>query len=188
MCSLLSHRSLLAAQAAVPRQDMAVVTGTRNFVRLFGSTISLAIGAALVNNSLRTTLFRLALSPELASTILNDPTAINDGAVRAQLAPGQRDAIINGYLSGFRNVFYMTIACQLVAFLSAVLLIEEHGLDRDDDRAQKDRSKAMLLAKKAKRRARKETGDADLEAAEGEKEKDGAEEDEKDGKGDENRQ
>lgn len=156
---------------------MAVVTGTRNFVRLFGSTIALAIGGALINNALRSTLAALALAPSLAKTLLDDPTAVNDPVVSDALTPAQRSAIVDGYLRGFRSVFYMTVACQLVAFLAAVLLIDQHDLNRDDDRAQKDRSRAMIQERKARRREGEADADADLEAAntEVEKEKEGAE-------------
>jgi hypothetical protein len=60
---------------------MAVVTGVRNFVRLFGSTLSLAIAASIVNNTLRVALATLSLSDEQVQTIVNDPTSINKGTL-----------------------------------------------------------------------------------------------------------
>jgi hypothetical protein len=42
------HRSLLAAQAAVPRHEMAVVTGVRNFLRIMGSTLALAVAGTCI--------------------------------------------------------------------------------------------------------------------------------------------
>lgn len=39
--------SLLAAQAAVPRHEVAVVTGVRNFVRLLGATLVLAVAGII---------------------------------------------------------------------------------------------------------------------------------------------
>lgn len=45
--------SLIAIQACVARKDMAVATGTRNFLRIFGGTIALAACAAILNNTTR---------------------------------------------------------------------------------------------------------------------------------------
>lgn len=45
--------SLVAIQASVVRKDMAVATGTRNFVRLLGGTVALAGCAAILNNTVR---------------------------------------------------------------------------------------------------------------------------------------
>ncbi|KIK80219.1 hypothetical protein PAXRUDRAFT_244285 [Paxillus rubicundulus Ve08.2h10] len=66
----------VAAQASVSRKDMSVVTAVRNFVRMFGGTLSLAIGSTLINNSLRTALSSLALTPSAIATIIDDPTIL----------------------------------------------------------------------------------------------------------------
>ncbi|ORY25555.1 major facilitator superfamily domain-containing protein [Naematelia encephala] len=44
---------LIAVQASVAQSEMAVATGARNFFRLLGGTISLAVCAAILNGSLR---------------------------------------------------------------------------------------------------------------------------------------
>lgn len=45
--------NLIAIQAAVKRSEMAVATGTRNFVRLLGGTVALAACAAILNNTVK---------------------------------------------------------------------------------------------------------------------------------------
>ena len=45
--------NLIAIQASVKRSEMAVATGTRNFVRLLGGTVTLAACAAILNNTVR---------------------------------------------------------------------------------------------------------------------------------------
>lgn len=45
--------SLIAIQASVKRADMAVATGARNFIRLLGGTIALAVCAAILNNTVK---------------------------------------------------------------------------------------------------------------------------------------
>jgi hypothetical protein len=42
--------TLVAIQAALPRHEMAVVTSSRNFLRMVGSTLAIAATAALLNN------------------------------------------------------------------------------------------------------------------------------------------
>lgn len=44
---------LIAMQANVERKDMAVVTATRNFLRLLGGTVALAACSAILNNTVR---------------------------------------------------------------------------------------------------------------------------------------
>jgi hypothetical protein len=131
---------------------MAVATGMRAFVRLFGSTLGLAIAGALVNNALRTALAPLGLSAATQAAVLDDPTAIH-GALGAQLSVGQRAAIVDGYTRGFRAVFDMTLACQAIGLASVVLLVGQHDLDRDNDDAHKHRGvseKADVEAAEAK--------------------------------------
>lgn len=152
--------SLIAAQAAVPRHEMAVVTGVRNFVRLFGSTLSLAIAASIVNNTLRAALATLSLSDEQVQTIVNDPTSINKGTL--SLTEEQRAVIIQGYTTGFQRMFYMTVTCTAIAFIASVTMIGQHELNRADDKQLKNEVKARLKAKKAAKQGR--TIDDDMEA------------------------
>lgn len=44
---------LIAIQACLPRHEMAVATSTRNFLRLLGGTISLAVCSAILNNTIK---------------------------------------------------------------------------------------------------------------------------------------
>ncbi|TFK50126.1 MFS general substrate transporter [Heliocybe sulcata] len=157
--------SLIACQAAVPRRDMAVVTGVRMFVRLFGSTITLAICATIINNTLRAALQTLSLSADQISAILNDPTIINAGSYYTStitLSDADRSAIITGYSKGFRRVFYFTVAYTAVATLAALFLIQHHDLKRPDDDELKKAAEDLLKQKKLSKRG---TGvrDSDLE-------------------------
>ncbi|KAJ3552656.1 hypothetical protein NM688_g4034 [Phlebia brevispora] len=150
--------SLLAAQAAVPRHEMAVVTGVRNFVRLFGSTIALAICASIINNQLRAAIGPLGLSTDIIFDLTNDPTIIND-PTRLSLTPHQRTVIIAGYTKGFHSVFYLTTACCVIAFLSAVFFIDQLELNRADDKDLKRKTKEEMMRKKMAKQMEK-----DLEA------------------------
>lgn len=48
-----TQTSLVAIQAAVKRNEMAVVTGARNYLRMLGSTLAVAVSATIVNNVVR---------------------------------------------------------------------------------------------------------------------------------------
>jgi hypothetical protein len=54
--------SLVAIQAAVKRNEMAVATGARNFLRLLGGTIALAAASAILNNSVKLVTFQRCIS------------------------------------------------------------------------------------------------------------------------------
>ncbi|EPQ54241.1 MFS general substrate transporter [Gloeophyllum trabeum ATCC 11539] len=158
ICGLASgftfQTSLIACQAAVPRHDMAVVTGVRMFVRLFGSTITLAICATIINNTLRTALQPLNLSSDQLSAILNDPTIINANSYSTstiQLSDADRSAIVAGYSKGFTRVFYLTVAYTIIATLAAVFLIQQHELKRADDDELKKAAEELLRQKKMRK-------------------------------------
>lgn len=130
---------------------MAVVTGVRNFVRLFGSTIALAICASLVNNTLRTAIRPLGLSADQIAALLNDPTIVKDPSALALDAHG-RAVVIAGYTKGFHSVFYLTVACTGVAFLASVFMIEQHELNRADDQELKKQAKEELMRRKLEKK------------------------------------
>jgi hypothetical protein len=135
---------------------MAVVTGIRHFLRLWGSSIALAVCAALVNNTLRTGLNGLGFDELQISEILNDPTVINHAA--SNFTAEHRQMIIDSYTVGFRRIFYMTSACIAVAFFASLFLIKQHELERADDKEIKSDVKERLRIKKEEKRARKADG------------------------------
>ncbi|KDQ59098.1 hypothetical protein JAAARDRAFT_652302 [Jaapia argillacea MUCL 33604] len=138
--------SLIACQAAVPRHEMAVVTGVRMFLKIFGSTITLAISSSIINNTLKTALYALDLTAAQIDVILNDPTTINTSEF--SLGPDAKQMIVAGYTKGFRGVFYTTVAYTAVAFIASVLLIGHHELNRDDDAVLKQAGKERFKSKK----------------------------------------
>ncbi|CAK3919492.1 mfs drug transporter [Lecanosticta acicola] len=125
--------SLIAIQAGVARQDMAVVTCTRNFVRNLGSTLGLAVAATLINSTLRPDLTRLGLPVQ---EVINGPDTY-----LASLAAGNREevrqAILSSYSQGFRRIFYLNAALSSLAVVVAWFMIPQIGLDRQDDAALK---------------------------------------------------
>lgn len=123
--------SLIAIQAGVARQDMAVVTCTRNFVRNLGSTLGMAVSATLVNSSLRSA---LAGSGVASNDFIDDPAAavnsLPDGSDKKLL----EEAALNAYASGFRRMFYLNAALAALGCVLATWLIPQLGLERPDDK------------------------------------------------------
>lgn len=140
-------RSLLAVQAAVARQDMAVVTAVTGFIRILGSTIFLAICASLVNNTLRGALKPLGLTLVQVDAIVDDPTVINHLST-LNLDEASRAAVVAGYAQGFKRVFYLTVASMGVAFFACLFLVEQHALSREDDDELKRQAKEEFQRKK----------------------------------------
>lgn len=129
--------SLIAIQAGVPRQDMAVVTCTRNFVRNLGSTLGLAISATLVNSSLRSALSGIGVQ---SAEFIDDPATaldrVSDSSQRSMI----EKVTVEAYAVGFRRMFYLNAALAGLACILAIWLIPQIGLDRPDDDALREKS------------------------------------------------
>jgi len=139
----------VAAQASVPRRDMSVVTAVRNFVRLMGGTLTLPIGAAIINNSLRASMDNLNLSTQVINSIIDDPTILAPNSSLTQLlGPIIRQQILAGYIKGFRTLFILNAAFSALATVASVLLIKHHELTRADEAQLKE--EAILAEKNRK--------------------------------------
>ncbi|SCV67788.1 BQ2448_5399 [Microbotryum intermedium] len=165
--------SLVAVQAAVQRADMSVATSTRNFLRSFGGTLSLAIASTIINNTLKHTLLPQAFSNSLIGKVIDSPTEIwrattVDGEILFALSPQEKSEIIAAYVKGFRVVFIMFASFQAFNFVITVIFMERLNLVRKDEEALKERGTQMLEERKRKKRAKQ--GLKDLEKAEEEPE------------------
>ncbi|KAK4701011.1 hypothetical protein P7C70_g5223, partial [Phenoliferia sp. Uapishka_3] len=184
--------TMVAAQAAVNRSEMSVVTSVRNFLRSLGGALALALAAAIINNTLRSELIKLPGFPStLIDSIIDDSTGIwrpsaTSGSELYDLSAEQKADIISAFVKGFHTMFRGTVVLVvhprmiytdlleispsvLMDSLAAVFLIKRISLSRADEAALKDKGKAWV-----EHRKQKGTKDADLErneAAEEEKER-----------------
>jgi len=142
--------SLSALQAAVPRSDVSVATGFRNFVRILSGTIFLAIGSSIINQSVT----NLGLSEALVTQILNDPPSIH---TITDIDDATRTRIITAYQGGFRTVFWMLLGNCIVMALVCFTLIQHHSLRRDDDAELKAAGHKFMEERKKKREAKRTT-------------------------------
>jgi len=139
--------TVIAAQASVSRRDMSVVTAVRNFVRLMGGTLTLPVGAAIINNSLRAATSNLNLSEQVIDSIINDPTILAPNSnITQSLGLTIRAQVLTGYIKGFQTLFIVNAAFSAIATVAGVFLIKHHELTRPDE--EQLREEALLAEKK----------------------------------------
>ncbi|XP_006460567.1 hypothetical protein AGABI2DRAFT_203654 [Agaricus bisporus var. bisporus H97] len=123
----------VAAQASVPRKDMSVVTAFRNFVRMLGGTLALAVGATLINNTLRSSMTSLSLPEQLIKKIIDDPILLSNPSSLNISVEQARSILENGYTKGFRAVFILNASLSAFATVISIVMIKHKNLNRDDD-------------------------------------------------------
>ncbi|KAF8185154.1 MFS general substrate transporter [Pholiota molesta] len=141
----------VAAQASVSRRDMSVVTAFRNFIRLFGGTLALAISATIINNSLRASMHDLALPSSIISKIINDASELSSPAALGISASTADIILIKGYTRGFRTVFILHAVLNAVATVASVLMIKHKELTRGDEQQLREAAAALDVKSKEER-------------------------------------
>ncbi|KAI3030180.1 transcriptional regulator family: Fungal Specific TF [Aspergillus niger] len=139
--------TLVAIQAAVKREEMAVITGARNYLRMMGSTLAVAASAAIVNNIVRTKLEAINFPRSIISEIIADPTKI----ASMSLSAAQKTDALNAYAHGVQVTYYMMTALAGIQFFLCVFFVKDYTLKRDDDQQKKEAARAWLMQKKNKR-------------------------------------
>ncbi|PYH34914.1 putative MFS drug transporter [Aspergillus neoniger CBS 115656] len=129
--------ALIAVQAGVARRDMAIVTSFRNFIRNLGGTLGLAVSGTIINNLLSTTINTLHLTTSQKQSFLASPSNYLSKLPEDEAAK-VRALLIPAYKRGFRIVFTVNAALAALAFLLAVGLMPQVGLERADDERLKE--------------------------------------------------
>ncbi|GAA5840582.1 hypothetical protein JCM11251_007619 [Rhodosporidiobolus azoricus] len=140
--------TVVAAQAAVARSEMSVVTSARNYVRALGGTVFLVIAAMILNNTLRGSLTSKGLTHPVISSIIDDPTVIWRTSSAPELLSSKND-IISGYVGGFHKVFWMHAALMGFCFCLSAVALQEHSLMRAEDEALKRRGEEWMKERKS---------------------------------------
>lgn len=140
--------SLIAIQAGVHKQDMAVVTGTRNFVRNLGSTIGLAVTGTIINNVISSVLSspELGLESDQIKALIQDPSSADDLGLGDQVS----EALLSAYHTGFQRVFYTMAGLAVIANIAAAFLMPQIDLD--------DKEKSDMSGSECDREVNGETG------------------------------
>ncbi|KAJ7834517.1 major facilitator superfamily domain-containing protein [Mycena leptocephala] len=123
-----TETTTIAVQASVPKRGMSVVTAMRQFIRLFGGTLSLAVTSTLVNNKLR-----------IAMTVLNIPCPPHPSENRALAGDGDRHTGQRFHQGPQRDVYHA--ATTVLATIASVVLIKHKELTHE----KKTHSQPILL-------------------------------------------
>ncbi|KAJ7918406.1 major facilitator superfamily domain-containing protein, partial [Mycena leptocephala] len=123
----------VAVQASVSRRDMSVVTAMRNFIRLLGGTLSLAVASTLLNNKLRTSMTGLDISSSQISQIIDDPALLHTPASVGISQDTATEILYHGYTKGFSSLFIMDACLTVFATLVSVVMIKHKELSRGDE-------------------------------------------------------
>ncbi|TFK32425.1 MFS general substrate transporter [Crucibulum laeve] len=126
----------IAAQASVSRKDMSVVTAFRNFIRLLGGSLSLAIGATIINNSLRASMTSLSLTSSTISSIIDDPSKLSSPSSIGISQDTATEILLSGYTKGFKSLFVLNASLNAVATIASVVMIRHKDLSRDDKKKE----------------------------------------------------
>ncbi|KAK7036119.1 MFS drug transporter [Favolaschia claudopus] len=140
----------VAVQASVSRRDMSVVTAMRNFIRLLGGTLSLAVASTLINNKLRTSMTSLGIQSSRITQIIDDPALLHTPALAGISQENAQIILYNGYTKGFSALFIMNASLTVFATLISVLMIKHKELSREDDEMLRQQAIAEEVARKAK--------------------------------------
>ncbi|KNZ72287.1 hypothetical protein J132_04081 [Termitomyces sp. J132] len=152
----------VAAQASVSRQDMSVVTAFRNFVRLLGGTLTLAISSTLINNSLTTSMKDLSLPEPIISKVIADPSSITSPSSIGIPASSAAYILNHGFTKGFRLVFILNAALAAVATVASVFMIKHKELTRGDEEALRKANVRENIAEKSESQAVPHDDDAEM--------------------------
>ncbi|KAF5321749.1 hypothetical protein D9619_001273 [Psilocybe cf. subviscida] len=140
----------VAAQASVSRKDMSVVTSFRNFIRLFGGSLALSVGAAIINNALRSSMNVLDLPPPVITAILNDPSKLASPSTLGISASTASAILSRGYTRGFRSVFLLNASLTAVATIASIFMIKHKDLMRGDEAGLRESASRALDAEGGK--------------------------------------
>ncbi|KAJ3576774.1 hypothetical protein NP233_g224 [Leucocoprinus birnbaumii] len=133
----------IAAQASVPRKDMATVTAFRGFLRLLGGALGLAIASAMINNSLRSEMQSLNISEATIRSVIDKPALLRSSPSALGFSNDLATAILyNGYIKGFGRMFIFSAGMSAAAFFTSIWLVKETNLDREDDEERKQEAAA----------------------------------------------
>lgn len=107
---------MIALLANTRKEDRAVVTGLRNFLRTIGGAIGLAICAAILNN-----VFQSSLPVEI-----QNQNALQLASMLDSLTPSEQEAVKMAYMKGFRIIFYLGCPLIGICLLSSLFMEDVH--------------------------------------------------------------
>ncbi|KAG0280937.1 hypothetical protein BGZ96_001366 [Linnemannia gamsii] len=126
---LILQTCMLAAQAAVEKEDMAVTTALCGFMNSIGGGIGIAMCSALFNNHFKTELLKLPASVLQDAAKYNIEKAITNVQILPELS---KIAVIGVYVSTFQFIFKCITPIACAAFLFSLLVRKTRILDASE--------------------------------------------------------
>ncbi|RUP51229.1 major facilitator superfamily domain-containing protein [Jimgerdemannia flammicorona] len=120
---LILSSSIIAVQSASEVRDLAVVTGTANFMRILGGAIGVAICSSALQSRLDTILPAI-LSPDLVGPAKQSATFIHDS-----LPASLQAAVIHAYVEGFQLMYHVLVAFTATSLIAS-LFVKHHPLKK----------------------------------------------------------
>ncbi|KAH6621971.1 major facilitator superfamily domain-containing protein [Boeremia exigua] len=106
--------TLVGMYANSRTSDRAVTTGLRNFIRTIGGAFGLVVSGVVLANTLRQRLLGVSfVSDGLLAALTSSTYALDD----LDLAPAQRDQILDAYMLGLRYIFVFFTCCSGLSLL-----------------------------------------------------------------------
>ncbi|KAJ7136573.1 major facilitator superfamily domain-containing protein [Mycena epipterygia] len=133
----------IAIQAGVSKRDSSVAIAMRNFIRLLGGTMSLAVASTLINNNLRVAMATRAFSSADISKIIDDPALLHTPARIGISEAAATEILYHGYRKGFSALFILNASLTVLAALVSAVLIKHRELARDEVQAIRDLEDAL---------------------------------------------
>jgi len=108
---LIFQNCIFACQELTDKKDLAVATSLCGFINAIGSSVGVAVCAAVINNRL---LANLAKLPEALQALVKEANAIENMTAVATLPDTVKDSVLEAYAESFRFLF--TIFTPIVGF------------------------------------------------------------------------
>ncbi|RUS14650.1 MFS general substrate transporter, partial [Endogone sp. FLAS-F59071] len=99
------QNTLIAAQSAVEKKDMAVVTAIRNFWRTIGGVFGLAVCGAILNNTVTGALASLlppGTDPSTIAALVADPIQIHNAT---RFGVSEQEGLVDAYVTSLKIIF-----------------------------------------------------------------------------------
>ena len=127
-----SQPTLIGAQAHSSKEDRAVVTSLRNFLRSLGGSIGLVLSSAIFSNSLEKSL-KSGIIPLPSGYVDNVLASILSVPNLATLNPTQIEEVLDAYMGASKDVFYTWAPCMALCLVLCIL-IKDKGLQRKEEK------------------------------------------------------
>jgi hypothetical protein len=114
---------MLTVQQSVEHRNIGVATSSQMLSRTIGG----AVGVSVLGAALNGVMGSIVGNSLLASGGVADPQKLLEPAVRATLAPADRDLVLRAFGDGMKVVFLLALGVAVASFILSFLLPRVQG-------------------------------------------------------------